>query len=75
MESSCFGRQASHSTGTLPAWLPKAVFLQQMGDKRGHRQRCTPMMGLFKSCFHFCEVLCIPSVIRTARSSCYPVTQ
>lgn len=75
MESGSFGGQASCSIGALPAWLPKAVFLQEMGDKQGHWQQCTPVTGLFKSCFHFCKVLCIPSIIHAAMSPCYPVTQ
>lgn len=75
MESGCFRGQVSCPSGALPAWLPEAVFLQQMGDKRGCQQQNTPTVGLFKSCFHSCKVLCVPNVIHAARSRCYPVTQ
>lgn len=69
MGSGCLVAQASCSAGSLPAWLPEAVFLQQMGGKQGRWQPCTPTTGLFKSCFHSCDVPCVPRVIRAARSS------
>lgn len=75
MKSGCFKGQVSCPSGSLPAGLPQAVFLQQMGDKRGCQQQHTPTMEPFKSCFHSCKVLCVPSVIRAARSCCSPVTQ
>lgn len=55
MESGCFGGQASHSAGALPAWLLKAVFLQQMGDKRGRWQWCIPTTGLSNPVFIFAK--------------------